>query len=472
MKRVKKPELGLLVTFGAVIIAGMLVALGAQASPTQAQDVDQAMTRDADDASYMVVEFTDGTSSARVITWTTPVSRVQALELAGFEVEHNGDTVCSIEGDGCPADDCWGCGRNNWWQGRWLAGVWDGSEWPPPELIDGDVIGFHNGSSWTPPEVPASTYMGIGDAFEWLRPLQSEADGSYSSPFGHMGPTTDMAVAVVANSDDPSKWHRQATSPSLMDFVSGPDGTEYANTDASTAGKLAVTLAAAQHTSRDSSGVCWPALGKAVMDYYVPETGAFYTDTVDQAGIQSWAMLGVAAFSETIPVTATNALVDMANEDGGWGWSSAFGGSDTMVTAQAIQVLAAAGVPTTSASIQNGLTYLKGNQNDDGGFSYSAPGTSDVDSTAYAVQAIVAAGESPITGTWRTLSGTTAMTPISYLLSVQLPDGSFPAYNPTMATQHALPALLQRPFPLAVSQVPTCPTWQIYLPLIARSATQ
>jgi hypothetical protein len=208
------------------------------------------------------------------------------------------------------------------------------------------------------------------------------------------------------------------------------------------------------------------------MDYYVPAAGTFYTDTIDQAGLQSWALLGLAAIGETIPPDATEALIDMANQDGGWGWSDAFGGSDSMVTAQSIQALVAAGVATDSISIQSGLAYLEANQNDNGGFAYQGPGNSDVDSTAYAIQAIAAAGEDPLEGTWRTVSGTMPMTPITYLLSVQLPDGSFPAYSPMLATQNILPALLQRPLPLAVSYVQVCPTWWAHLPLVTENASK
>jgi hypothetical protein len=305
---------------------------------------------------------------------------------------------------------------------------------------------------------------------EYLRPLQSPDDGSYPSPFGKVDATTSMALSVAANTQDPAEWRRTAGNPSLMDYIQGPDGTEYADSAVHRAGKLGVTLAAAQDMG--DAGICWPAFAKAIMDYYVPEAGTFYTDTVDQAGLQSWALLGLAAISETIPADATQALIDMANQDGGWGWSNAFGGSDSMVTAQSIQALVAAGVATDSISIQNGLAYLEANQNDNGGFAYQGPGTSDVDSTAYAIQAIVAADEDPLQGTWRTISGTMPMTPITYLLSVQLPDGSFPAFSPMLATQNVLPALLQRPLPVSVSDVQVCPTWRAQMPLVVKNASR
>jgi hypothetical protein len=454
-----RSKVGLTITLGAVAIAALLMVLAATSGSSQAQGGGKT--------AVMVVEFSDGTSSTRAIAWTDPISRVAGLELAGFEVAHQGDVVCSIDGDGCPVDDCWGCGENNWWQGRWLGGVWDGSEWPPPNIGDDDTIGFHNSDAWAPPEVTAPAYVAVAKGLEYLRPLQSSDDGSYPSLFGKVDATTGAALDIAANSQDPAEWRRTAGSPSLMDYIQGPDGTEYADSGVHRAGKLGVTLAAAQDAG--DPGVCWPAFAKEIMGYYVPIAGTFYTDTVEQAGLQSWAVLGLAAIGETVPADATQALIDMANPDGGWGWSDVFGGSDSMVTAQSIQALVAAGVPADALCIQNGLAYLEASQNDNGGFAYQAPGASDVDSTSYAIQAIVAAGEDPLTGTWQTISGTMPMTPITYLLSVQLPDGSFPAYSSMLATQNALPALLQRPLPLAVTELGVCPTWSAYVPAVMRN---
>lgn len=467
MKKMNRSKFALAITLAATLAAGMFVVLSICVSPTHARST-PLDTHDVMGTAYVAVSFSDGTSRVQQITWTSPISRVAALKQAGFAVEHNSDSICSIDGDGCPTSDCF-CADNWWWQGRWLAGQWDGSEFPPANLVDSDVVGFHNSPfAWGPPEIAAPSYVAVADAFAWLRPLQSVDDGSYSSPFGKMGPTTDMALALASNRDDPGRWQRESASPSLMDYILGPDATPYIDRDASMAGKVAVTLAALHSMPQISRDTCWPGVAKRITEFYDSSTGTFYTGTDKQAGVQSWAMLGMAALSETIPITAVQALTDMANPDGGWAYHSAWGGSDTMATAQSLQALLAAGVPSDSLTIQNGLTFLENSQNEDGGFFYTVSGESEASSTAYAVQAIVAAGQDPITGTWRTLSGTAYTNPISYLVSVQLPDGSFPAYSPMLATLQALPALLQRPFPLAVAQVPDCPRWDIHLPLVVR----
>ena len=468
MKRERKTCLALTFTLMAATMVAIACVLVVAEQPSLAQNAPAA--QNAESTTYVAVEFADGTRSGRAITWTTAPTRAHALIMAGFEVEYDAalGTICSIDGEGCPATDCF-CADNWWANAVWNAGAWD-TTFPPPPVQDDDVLGFRNGpppAAWGPPQWPAPRYRAIADALEWLRPRQSPDDGSYASPFGKMGPTTDMALAVSANSSGAEDWRRDAASPSLADYVLGPDAAEFVGRDASTAGKMGVTLAAMSGAA-GAGQVCWPGMASHIADYYEPSTGTFYDGTVDQAGIQSWTILGMAALSETIPAEAVDSLVDMANQDGGWAWSSAWGGSDAMATAQSIQALLAAGVDTDTLAIQNGLDYLKDSQNDDGGFFYTISGDSDVSATAYAVQAIIAAGEDPVKGTWQTYSGTVATNPISYLLAVQLPDGSFPAYSPMLATVQALPALLERPYPLAISPLPGCPTWSIFLPLVAR----
>lgn len=111
-----------------------------------------------------------------------------------------------------------------------------------------------------------------------------------------------------------------------------------------------------------------------------------------------------------------------------------------------MQALIAAGEPVTATEVVSGLAYLKQAQQPDGGFAYdlTSGGGSDANSTAYAIQALVAAGEDPAGEAWR-VGG---VLPVAYLLSLQLPDGSFEWQKDLgsnlFATQQAIPALLQR----------------------------
>ena len=91
------------------------------------------------------------------------------------------------------------------------------------------------------------------------------------------------------------------------------------------------------------------------------------------------------------------------------------------MTGAAIQALIAAGRGRNDA-VEEGIAYLRGAQNADGGFP-EFPGNpeSNVASTAWAVQGIWAVGENP--EDWRVGSGAATKDPLGYMESMQQPDG-------------------------------------------------
>ena len=107
----------------------------------------------------------------------------------------------------------------------------------------------------------------------------------------------------------------------------------------------------------------------------------------------------------------------------------------------------------------SGLAFLKSGQTEDGGIVYDPvkpESGADANSTAYTVQAILAAGQDPSGAEW-TVGGNT---PVSFLLSLQLADGSF-EWQPglganLLATAQAIPALLRSPYPVVTGQVLSC----------------
>ncbi len=447
-------RLMLSISLGAAITIGLLFALSVNAASMMASHVDSAVLGTAQESAsatiraqgtlspphtaHVVVVLSGENTAVRAITWTGTITRIGALRAAGFDVVQNltvSDLVCSIDGDGCPASDPW-CLANNWWQGQWDANAeaWDSSVWPPPEVDDGDVIAFHNGTAWVEPALPAPSYQGGLRALEWLRLRQDMDTGSY----GGVGATVETMLAAGANRWNAGAWRRQADSPSMLHYMYG-SGASYV-TGGGPAGKTAVALA--------SSGACWPVDASTPMDYYDPATGQFAPQAVNQA----WAMLGVKAMSQTIPVSATQALKDMITANGGWGWPG--WGEDTDTTALAVEALVAAGESPTATHVVSGLNYVKTRQNSDGGFN---PGwTSDTSgaSTAAAVRAMLAVGQSPLSVTW-TISGNT---PISYLVGAQQADGSF-LYGGSpneVETRQVAVAMLGRPFPLGRADVPPC----------------
>lgn len=101
-------------------------------------------------------------------------------------------------------------------------------------------------------------------------------------------------------------------------------------------------------------------------------------------------------------------------------------------------------MPARSKAIRRALAYLRGLQNDDGGFELTPGRGSDAPSTAWAVQAFLAAGGDP---------GRAAF---AYLAGLRRPDGSFRysaryVATPAWTTAQVLAALARRPFPLRPS---------------------
>ncbi len=180
---------------------------------------------------------------------------------------------------------------------------------------------------------------------------------------------------------------------------------------------------------------------------YNPATGA-YSTTASQGWTsgaanttnQLWAVLGLAAAQETVPVSATDFLIGLQEPDGGWGWGAGFGDVDT--TALVIQALIASGnVRPTHTKVQEGLTFLRNAQAASGG--WESWGSLSADSTAAAIQSIVAAGYTPATASWAAASG---RTPHDDLVGLQAADGGFSGN--ALGTAHAIAGLAETPLPV------------------------
>lgn len=122
--------------------------------------------------------------------------------------------------------------------------------------------------------------------------------------------------------------------------------------------------------------------------------------------------------------------------------------SGTDLTGAALEALAAAGRRSGDAA-RDGVAYLRGVQNSDGGFGTAAKRASNSQSTAYVVQGLVAA-RAPADVVGRA---------IGYLKARQRRDGSIAysassAQTPVWVTAQALTALRRKPFPLATAPKP------------------
>jgi energy-coupling factor transport system substrate-specific component len=131
------------------------------------------------------------------------------------------------------------------------------------------------------------------------------------------------------------------------------------------------------------------------------------------------------------------------NADGGWGFA-ARSASDADSTGAVLQGLAASG---NRAGMRRGVAYLRGVQRAGGGFPL-AGGILNAQSTAYAAQGLLAAGTSPASVRRGGRSS------LDYLASVQAQDGHYrysssSDQTPVWVTGQALLALNGAAFPLA-----------------------
>lgn len=421
----------------------IIPSVTAQAEAVETQSPSQVSSR-----VYVAVESAEGSLSLSPVTFTEPISGLEALLQTGLEVITSetsfGTAVCSIEGVGCPADNCF-CSSTNFW--NYLNWDWEQTQWVASAVgASATSLSNHAFDGWrwqvfedtaTPPPAPQ---LVASAAMSYLLGKQDPATGGY----GSLGSTMDFLLAAGASGTPVSDLIAPAGVQSLQDYIL-LEGAAYAENDAGSAGKLAMGLAAAQ--------VCAPSGAKPPQDYYDPTTGAYS----DRSLFQAFAMLGVLSSGESVPADAVAYLNSQSLPSGGWAW---FPGEaeDSNTTAIAIQALIASGEPATSPVILNALTYLQSFQNEDGGFSYSQEylGVSDTNSTAYVVQAILAAGQSPVAEVW-TKAGNN---PVYYLLERQLEDGSFEwqaGSGPNdLATMQAVVALHSHPYPINTDGFSEC----------------
>ena len=432
----------LLPIIGAAAALGLLVTL-LLIRPAWAQDG----TPEQPERTYLLVQREDGSQLVRAVTYTVPISGLAVLQASGLELavaeSSFGPAVCAIAGTGCPAEDCF-CNPDNFWN----YGFSNGETWESyavgaadsliaaPDTVEMWRWGAFTGTVGVAASTPAITLR----ALDWLLSQQSPVNGGY----GSMGGAVETMFAIGANGLDAAEWRIAGGRRDLRTFAR-LNQTRYTRTDVAAAGKVAVALAA--------SDGCYTANALQPSDYYSATLGAYSPES----GFNAWGILGTLALSETVPGPALESLRAAITVEGGWEWQAGFG-PDSNTTALAVQALIAAGEPVTSTAVSNGLAFLKEAQQPDGGFAYdlAAQFGSDANSTAYAVQAISAAAQYAGSEEW-SVEGVSAL---DYLASLQLEDGSFEwqagGGANLFAAQQAIPALLNRAYPIAVQPVGRC----------------
>ncbi len=292
------------------------------------------------------------------------------------------------------------------------------------------------------------------DAIAYLG-TQQQADGGIDS-FGSgsdPGGTTRAVLALNA-AGYPVDALESIAGNTMIDFLEAQvinyiyaEGTPAtANLFPGRAGLVLAAVAAAGRDPRSFGGVDLVAELEAV--YVAAGDGTYSTAAAEGLASgaasdinQTLAILGLIAAGQTIPVEATDWLLDQQNLNGSWS-------NNFEITGYAIVVLPGSGnVPPTDTAIQDALDYYRANQtpetalwNDTSQFGEPA------NSTGWAINALATAGLTPPTASWA--SGGT--NPRAALVGLQTEEGAiagtfFNAY----ATLEALYGLGDQPLFMA-----------------------
>ncbi|MCS7248874.1 MAG: hypothetical protein NZ840_11640, partial [Anaerolineales bacterium] len=216
-------------------------------NPTASNKVKIVVQFSGTDRLIREVEFSDST-----------ITGLQALLNTGLDVVTKdmgwGIAVCSIEGVGCPASNCF-CDLPNFWNYEY----WDGSQWQAHGLgasatnrSDGDVDGWRWGQWGGTPILPYPQLERAWNALQWLK-AQQNSDGGYGSPSSSASSSVESSLAVGANHYKAADWRKDANSASLLGYLMG-NGAPYTQGTASAAGKFAVGASATR--------LCMPPLAK------------------------------------------------------------------------------------------------------------------------------------------------------------------------------------------------------------------
>ncbi len=439
--------------FVMLVLMLLLVAVGfAGGVPLRTVQADDPKVVD------LIVEVDGREVLVRRVSFTEDsLSGLDVLQQSGLDVETLnagfGTAVCSIEGYGCPASDCF-CADNTWTYSFWndSTGTWENHPTGADSttITDGSFEGWRLAAEFGAlPRVGPEALAGQA-GMGFLRELPQEADGSIGSAGINIevilsGLTNRVNVATFQNGqgNSPLNGLRNAAVPS------DPATKPYQDVDAASAGKLAKGIAAADLDPRTFADI---DLVDVLEGYYNSSSNTFGSSTWDQA----FGMLGWSAAGEEIPPDATLALLGYAYPDGKWGFlpsstPEADNLSFTDSTALAIQALQA-GLESDdltgpqrdqiNQAISDGLAYLQTQQQPDGGF--SDDDTANANTTAYTVQGILAGSQNPLAAPWTQGDNT----PLSFLLQSQRADGSFTGeQSALLATTQTLPAVTGQTFP-------------------------
>jgi hypothetical protein len=298
---------------------------------------------------------------------------------------------------------------------------------------------------------PAVAAPGLDATVAYLQRVQNADGGFGGRPGGASDPTFSAwaAYALAAASINPQDQARPG-GDDVFTYLTRHTATLAVTTDFD---RVLLVALAAGTPAHDFGGL---DLVARVLERQLPDGSFAQKPGAGAINATIWSILPLSA----VPEPAAGAAVDRAaawlvgqqNTDGGFSWSRREAKSNVDTTGAAVQALRAAGRGGSPAE-QRALAFLQTTQNADGGFPETGIGEeSNTASTAWVVQGLWAAGIDP--RTWRTPAGGD---PLAFLASMQQPDGSIrwkrsADLNPIWMTAMATPAFAGRWHP-----IPTVP---------------
>jgi len=275
----------------------------------------------------------------------------------------------------------------------------------------------------------------VDKALIWLR-TQQQPDGGWGSD-------TAAAIWALAAAGEDATIFPAGSGATPLDALAAQAAQE--TTTATGTARLLLAVAAGGGNPRDFAGFDLVAR----LESFRSPGGRYGSGPTDGITAQGWALLALKGADQSIPDAAISWLRAQQNGDGGW---PQLPGqlSSTEDTSWALQALAVASVAASDAAMTRGLAFLHTQQASDAGFR-SLPDTlfSETTSTGLAFLGVTASGGSLLDVSWQR-SGQSAL---EALLQLQRPDGGFVPHlgesEPSVsATAYGLLGLIGRPLPL------------------------
>jgi len=269
-------------------------------------------------------------------------------------------------------------------------------------------------------------------ALQWLQCTQQQANGQIGSGNGNpVARSSEVALGLAAAGQPASAMH--SGSVSLAGYL-----TTATSTDVGTNGELLLARASQTDAGPAATVAAQLQASKTTSGATAGEYGGdIFSDAL--------AILGLRADGQSVGADAVTYLKGQQKSDGGWSYDNADAyGTDSNTTALVLQALIASGVALDDPAVGNGFTYMK-SVFGQGGFANTPGAGPDANSDELAIQAILA-GDRQSDAAWATMLDQA----LSYLSGQQVASGADAgaianSYSKLLATTEAPSAFLLRP---------------------------